>query len=73
MSESVRMPTGNDDSRLVAACTNCAAVFAAVAVSDGRIQPIGSRNGCPSCDNAEYTRVAGSGERVDAPAVVFDD
>lgn len=48
------MGKGTDKSRIVAACVECGTVYAALRLPDGKIQPIGSRNGCGSCGETEF-------------------
>ena len=51
------MMSGSDDShRLIAACTDCGALYAATELSDGSILPIGQRDGC-RCGCTTFTRV----------------
>lgn len=40
------MGGGDDSSRLIAACTDCGALYAATELADGSILPIGQRDGC---------------------------
>ena len=60
--------SGSDDSRrLIAACTDCGALYAATELSDGSILPIGQRDGC-RCGCTTFTQVneglLESGERM---------
>lgn len=49
--------TGGDESRrLIAACTDCGALYAATELADGSILPIGQRDGC-QCGCTAFTPV----------------
>lgn len=47
---------GDDADRMIAACTDCGALYAATELSDGSILPIGRRDGC-RCGGTEFTKV----------------
>lgn len=46
----------DEQRRLIAACTDCGALYAATELSDGSILPIGQRDGC-RCGNTSFTPV----------------
>lgn len=50
------MGGGDDSSRLIAACTDCGALYAATELADGSILPIGQRDGC-QCGCTAFTPV----------------
>lgn len=51
---------GSDETpRLIAACRDCGSMYAALKRSSGKIQPIGTRNGCSSCDGTEFKLLPG--------------
>lgn len=52
------MADRGEGSRIVAACVHCGSVYAALELPGGAIQPIGSRTGCASCGETEFTPVA---------------
>lgn len=65
---------GNDDAdRFLVLCTDCGAAFAGMTVSNGEIQAIGCRNGCPSCGNAEFAPVSAPSEATGVEAAPSDD
>lgn len=43
-----------DKSRIVGVCAECETVYASLRGADGKIQPIGSPNGCGSCGGTEF-------------------
>lgn len=53
------MGNGDDPRRLIAACTDCGALYAATRLSDGSILPIGQRDGC-RCGSTAFTPVDGA-------------
>ena len=48
------MTGGEDSERLVAACENCGSVYAALKRPSGDVRPIGSLDGCATCDGTEF-------------------
>lgn len=47
--------------RLLAVCTQCSSVYAAVELSDGSVQPIGRRKGCASCGADDFKPIEEQG------------
>ena len=47
-----------EERRRMAICTACGSAYAARIASDGRVQPIGSRDGC-HCGSSEFEVVGG--------------
>lgn len=43
--------------RMGATCDNCGSVYAALEFATGEIRPIGSRNGCATCDGTTFSRI----------------
>lgn len=53
---------GNSDerTRVVATCDSCGSVYASIELPNNGLQPIGSRAGCASCGETEFTAVSGA-------------
>lgn len=49
------MSSSEGETRMVATCANCGSVYAALELTTGEIQPIGSRRGCATCGETTFT------------------
>ena len=66
------MEDGDDQTRTVAACLECGSVYAALELKDGKLRPIGSRDGC-SCGSTSFADLEGADETVYSRDGEIDD
>ncbi|MFC6717970.1 hypothetical protein ACFQGT_10060 [Natrialbaceae archaeon GCM10025810] len=65
--------TNEDEARIVAACEKCGSVYAALELSSGDVQPIGSRTGCTSCGGTTFVPLPQFTDDSGSPAADDDD